>query len=169
MITMITRMMSVLLSLCLIINPCMAQESLIEDNFDSPMIWMPEEKVLDFGDLRLTVWILPRDAMIAPHAGYLLYRGDVGQLLERMNNFQGRIDEVIAQERSACDTQLTEARESCIRQNTELRINFDAKVKEIGTLTTNINDLRDTVFIWKIVAGAASVLALSAGIYAVVK
>ena len=133
------------------------------------MIWQPEQKQLKFGSLELTVWILPQQGMTAPDAGYLLYRRDVGQLLERMNNFQGRIDDIVAEERSSCDTQLVECRESCKRQNTELRTNFDSKVSEITILNTNITTLEENVLLYKILAGVGGVAALSLGIFALSK
>jgi len=168
---MFNKIISVILSLSLCINTCFAQENQTDDNWDlsGAMIWQPEQKQLKFGSLELTVWILPQQGMTAPDAGYLLYRRDVGQLLERMNNFQGRIDDIVAEERSSCDTQLVECRESCKRQNTELRTNFDSKVSEITILNTNITTLEENVLLYKILAGVGGVAALSLGIFALSK
>lgn len=168
---MITRIMSVILSLSLLINPCIAQPLQTEDNFDlsGAMVWQPEQKQLKFGDLELTIWILPTRNMTAPEAGYLIRRGDMGQLLERTNNFQGRIDTIVAEERASCDTQLVECRESCKRQQLELRTSFDAQVIQITNLNTNITTLEENVLLYKILAGVGAVTALSLGIYATVK
>tara|TARA_Y100000592_G_scaffold11523_1_gene16258 strand:+ start:3205 stop:3711 length:507 start_codon:yes stop_codon:yes gene_type:complete len=168
---MFNRIISAVLCLSLCINNVMAQENQTDDNWDlsGAMIWQPEQKQLKFGSLELTVWILPQQGMTAPDAGYLLYRRDVGQLLERMNNFQGRIDDIVAEERSSCDTQLVECRESCKRQNTELRTNFDSKVSEITILNTNITTLEENVLLYKILAGVGGVAALSLGIFALSK
>ena len=57
----------------------MAQEVPAEDKWDlsnAPMVWKAEKKKLVFGELELTVWILPTHGMTAPIGGYLLYRGD---------------------------------------------------------------------------------------------
>ena len=169
---MFNKIMSVILSLSLCINTCFAQESETEENWDlsnAPMVWQPERKTLKFGDLELAVWILPQAGMATPDPGYLLYRSDVGQLLERMNNFQARIDRIISEERSSCDTQLVECRESCKRAQAELRASFDAKVTEVRNLNTNISALEDNVLLYQILAGVGGVAALSLGIFALSK
>ena len=168
---MFNRIMSAILSLTLLVNPVMAQEEKTEENWDlqGAMVWQPEKKVLKFGELELAVWILPTHGMTAPIGGYLFYRGDVGQLLERMNNAKGRIDEVIKEERYACDVQLKEKDVSCIRQQEELRIKFDAQVKQISGLNSRIDDKDDMIFYWQLGAGAGAVLALSLGLFAISK
>lgn len=168
---MIQKIMSVILSLSLCINTCFAQERITDENWDlsGSMVWQPEQKQLRFGDLELTVWILPQHGMIAPEAGYLLYRRDVGQLLERMNNFQARIDQIVGEERASCDTQLEAERQSCITQNQQLRLNYDGKVKEVETLTGKIQTLDENVLLYKILAGVGGVAALSLGIFALSK
>jgi len=168
---MFNKIMSVILSLSLCINTCFAQESETEENWDlsGSMVWQPERKTLKFGDLELAVWILPQHGMVAPEAGYLMYRRDVGQLLERTNNFQARIDRIISEERSSCDTQLVECRESCKRAQAELRASFDAKVTEVSNLNTNISTLEDNVLLYQILAATGGVAALSLGIFALSK
>jgi len=168
---MFNKIMSVILSLSLCINTCFAQESVTEDNWDlsGSMVWQPERKTLKFGDLELAVWILPQQGMIAPDAGYLLYRSDIGQLLERTNNFQARIDRIVSEERASCDTQLEAERQSCITQNQQLRLNYDAKVAEVETLNGKIQTLDENVFLYKILAGVGGVAALSLGIFALSK
>lgn len=168
---MFNRIIAVILSLSLLINPCMAQESSTDDNFDisGGMVWQPERQTLSFGSLELEVWIMPAGGMITPSPGYLMPRGGVGQLLERMNNFQARIDDVVAEERASCDTQLEECRESCKRQNAELRTNFDLKVKEVSDLNLKIEEIDSSRFYWQIGAVGATVIALSLGIFAATK
>lgn len=169
---MFKRMMSAILSLSLLINPVMAQESSTEDNFDlseAPMQWAPQEKEIDVGNLRLTVWILPRPMMVAPTNGYLVLRGDFGQIKERMDNMQAEIDRLISEERASCDTQLAELRESCKRQQADLRVQYDAQVVQITNLNTNVASLEENVFLYKILASVGGVAALSLGIFALSK
>ena len=169
---MFNRIISVFLSLSLCINNVMAQEVPAEDKWDlsnAPMVWKAEKKKLVFGELELTVWILPTHGMTAPIGGYLLYRGDIAQLLERMNNAKGRIDEVIKEERYACDIQLKEKDASCIRQQEELRIKFDGQVKQITGLNKRIDDKDEMIFYWQLGTGAGLVLALSFGLFAISK
>ena len=169
---MFKRLMSVILSLTLCINTVKAQEVPTEDGWDlseTPMVWQPVRKTLSFGNLEMAVWIIPQTGIPSPDPGYLIYRSDVGQLLERMNNFQGRIDAIIAEERSSCDTQLEECRESCRKQQAELRTNFDSQVVQITNLNTNITTLEENVLLYKILAGVGGVAALSLGIFALSK
>jgi len=169
---MFNRIMSVVLSLSLCMNTVFAQEVKTEDAWDlsdTPMVWTPEKKKLKFGDLELLVWVLPQARMTAPIGGYLLFRNDVSQLLQRMNNIQVRIDEVIKEERYACDIQLKEKDVSCIRQQEELQFKFDEQVKRIKGLNSRIDDKDDMIFYWQLGAGAGAVLALSLGLFAISK
>lgn len=169
---MFKRIIAGILSLSLLINPCFAQESEADDNWQlsgDAMQWVPVEKTLEFGSLRLSVWLLPVDGMIAPQAGYLMQRRGVSDLLNLTNNFQARLDTVIQEERTACDTSLTTCRQNCIEEQKQLRIDYDAKVSEIASLNTNISSLQENVLLYKILAGVGGAAALSLGIYAVVK
>lgn len=166
---MFNRIIAAVLSLTILINPCFAQESSTEDQWDlsnAPMVWQPTRKTLHFGDLQVAVWIMPQMGMTAPEAGYLLQRGSISDLLNITNNFQARLDQVIQEERTSCDGQLVECRESCKRQQAELRLNFNAKVDEIASLNTNITTLEENVLLYKILAGVGGVAALSLGIFA---
>ena len=169
---MFNRIMSAILSLSLCMNTVFAQEIKTDDAWDlsdAPMVWTPEKKKLKFGDLELLVWVLPQSRMTAPIAGYLLFRNDVSQLLQRMNNIQVRIDEVIKEERYACDIQLTEKDESCIRQQEALQMKFDEQVKTIKRLNGDVDDRDDTIFYWQLGTGGAAILALSFGLFAIAK
>lgn len=169
---MFNRILAGILSLSLLINPCFAQESATEDNWQlsaDTMVWQPERKTLTFGSLQVAVWVMPQMGMTTPEPGYLLLRGSVSDLLNITNNFQARLDQVVEEERTSCDGQLVECRESCKRQQAELRLNFNAKVDEIASLNTNITALEENVLLYKILAGVGGVAALSFGIYAVAK
>jgi len=169
---MFNRIIAGILSLSLLINPCMAQESETDDNWQlsgDAMQWVPVEKTLTFGNLRLGVWLLPVDGMIAPTSGYLIQRRGVSDLLNLTNNFQGRLDTVIQEERTACDTQLETQRQNCIEQNRQLRLNYDGKVKEVETLNTQIQTLNENVLLYKILTGVGGVAALSLGVWAITK
>ena len=169
---MFNKIISVILSLSLCINTCFAQESEAEDNWQlsgDTMQWVPVKKTLTFGNLRLAVWLLPVDGLSSPISGYVLPRSGVSDLLNITNNFQGRLDTVVAEERASCDTQLEAQRQSCIDQNKELRLNFDSKVAEIETLNAKIQTLDENVFLYKILAGVGGVAALSLGIFALSK
>ena len=169
---MFNRIMSALLSLSLCMNTVFAQEIKTDDAWDltdTPMVWSPAKKKLKFGELEVEVWVLPQARMTAPDAGYLLYRSDVSQLLERMNNIQVRINEVIGEERYACDIQLKEKDESCIRQQEALQIKFDEQVKTIKRLNGDVDDRDNTIFYWQLGTGGAAILALSFGLFAISK
>tara|TARA_B100001094_G_C18123717_1_gene768278 strand:+ start:501 stop:1010 length:510 start_codon:yes stop_codon:yes gene_type:complete len=169
---MFNRIMSVILSLSICMNTVFAQEIKTEDAWDlsdTPMVWSPQKKKLKFGELEIEVWVLPQPRMTAPDAGYLLFRSDVSQLLERMNNAKGRIDEVIQEERYACDIQLKEKDASCIRQQEQLQFKFDEQVKTIKRLNGDVDDKDDTIFYWQLGAGGATILALSFGLFAIAK
>lgn len=169
---MFNRIIAAVLSLSILINPCLAQEGPVDENWqisEDTMVWQPVEKTLMFGNLRLSVWLLPVDGMVSPQAGYLIQRGGVSDLLNITNSFQTRLDTVIQEERTACDTQLTECRESCKAQQRQLRTDFDSQVIQITNLNTNITTLEENVLLYKILAGVGGVAALSFGIYAVVK
>ena len=169
---MFNRIMSVILSLSICMNTVFAQEIKTEDAWDlsdTPMVWSPQKKKLKFGELEIEVWVLPQPRMTAPNAGYLLFRSDVSQLLERMNNAKGRIDEVIQEERYACDIQLKEKDASCIRQQEALQAKFDEQVKTIKRLNGDVDDRDDTIFYWQLGTGGAAILALSFGLFAISK
>ena len=140
---MIKRITSVLLSLSLCINTVFAQELKTENNFDiseTPMMWSPEKKKIKVGDLELTVWIMPRPNLIAPIAGYLIYRSDFGQMSERLNNLQKRIDAIILSERSDCDVQLKQKDIDCVDLNKSLREKLDRRKIKVDDLTLRLKD-----------------------------
>jgi hypothetical protein len=169
---MINRIIAAVLSLSILINPVMAQERLTEDPWDlsdAPMQWAPQKKKITVGELELTVWILPTSMMVAPDPGYLLFRSDFGQIKERMDNMAARIATLVGEERAACDIQLREKDASCIRQQAELRTLYDAQVIQIKGLNTSIDDKDDLIFYWQLGTGAAAVLALSFGLFAISK
>ena len=168
---MFNKIMSVILSLSLCMNTVFAQEIETDNNWDltGSMVWQPEQKKLKFGELTLTVWVMPASGMATPNPGYLLFRSDVGQLIERMNNIQGRIDEVIKEERYACDIQLDEKDKSCKLSMQQLQDSYDEQVLKIKGLTADVDDRDDTIFYWQLGAGAATVMALSFGLFAIAK
>lgn len=169
---MFNRIIAATLSLLILINPVMAQERLTEDNWDltdTPMVWTPQQKQIDVGDLTLTVWILPTAMMVAPDPGYLVYRSDFSQIKNRMDNMAAEIARLIGEEREACDVQLREKDASCIRSQTELRTLYDAQTIQITGLNTTIGDKDDLIFYWQLGAGAAAVLAISFGLFAISK
>jgi hypothetical protein len=138
---MISKIMSVLLSLTLCINTVAAQEIKTENNFDlseAPMVWSPQKKKLKVGDLELTVWIMPRPNLIAPIAGYLVYRSDLGQMKERLDNLQKRIDLSIKSERAACDLQLVQKDKDCADINKELRDKLTERKNTIDDLNSRL-------------------------------
>lgn len=140
---MIKRITSVLLSLSLCINTVFAQELKTENNFDlseAPMIWSPEKKKIKVGDLELTVWIMPKPNLLAPTAGYLIYRSDFGQMKERLDNLQGRIDKMILSERQDCDIQLKQKDADCSDLNKTLRAELDRNKTSIDDLTLRLKD-----------------------------
>ena len=169
---MFNRIISAFLSLSLCINTVFAQELKTENNFDlseAPMVWSPQKKKIKVGSLELTVWIMPKPNLLAPNAGYLVFRSDFGQIKQRMDNMAAEIARLIAEERTACDLQLKEKDTSCIRQQSELRASFDAQVIQIKGLNTSIDDKDDLIFYWQLGAGGAAVLALSLGLFAISK
>jgi len=168
---MFNKIMSVFLSLTLCMNTVYAQEEKTDNNWDltGSMVWSPEQKELTFGELTLKVWVMPASGMATPNPGYLLFRADVSQLLERMNNIAGRIDQVVKEERKACDLQLKEKDVSCKISMQQLQDSFDAQVLKIKSLEGDVDDRDDTIFYWQLGAGAATVLALSFGLFAISK
>lgn len=166
---MIQRMIAAFLSLTLLINPCFAQESETEANFEIPMVWEAGELETTLGDYQLKVWILPVARMEAPYSGYLLLRDDYTHIKRVMDNLQLEINRIRGEERASCDLLLAQKDTDCKALNASLRETIDLQTTQITGLNTNITDLRDTIFIWKIVAGATGVLAISAGIYAIAK
>jgi len=163
---MITRMMSVLLSLSLCINTVFAQELKTENNFDlteAPMVWSPEKKKIKVGDLEIELWIMPRPNLIAPAAGYLIYRSDFSQMSERLNNLQKRIDAIILSERSDCDVQLKQKDIDCAELNRQLRAKLDARKTKVDDLTLRLKD--EEAFSDKLlIGGGITIFALTTAI-----
>ena len=164
--TMITRIISVLLSLSLCINTVFAQELKTENNFDiseAPMIWSPEKKKIKVGDLELTVWIMPRPNLVAPIAGYLIFRSDFGQMKERLDNLQTRIDKMVLSERNDCDVQLKQKDIDCEELNRQLREKLDRRKIKVDDLTLRLKD-EEAYSDKLLIGGGITVFALTSAI-----
>ena len=166
---MLNRIMAAFLSLTLLINPCFAQESETEANFEIPMVWEAGELETTLGDYQLKVWILPVARMEAPYSGYLLLRDDYTHIKRVMDNLQLEINRIRSEERASCDLLLVQKDEDCRNLNSELRATIDLQTTQITGLNTNIVELKDDIFWWRVGAGAAGVLAISFGLFAISK
>lgn len=166
---MLNRIIAAFLSLTLLINPCFAQENTTEGNFDIPMVWDAGELETTLGDYELTVWILPVANMEAPRSGYLLLRDDWIYVKRITDNFQLEINRVKSEERASCDLLLAQKDEDCKTLNASLRETIDLQTTQISGLNTNIVELKDDIFWWRVGAGTAGVLALSFGLFAISK
>ena len=166
---MLNRIMAAFLSLTLLINPCFAQENTTEANFEIPMVWEAGELETTLGDYELTVWILPVANMEAPRSGYLLLRDDYTHIKRVMDNLQLEINRIRSEERASCDLLLVQKDEDCRNLNSELRATIDLQTTQITGLNTNIIELKDDIFWWRVGAGAAGVLAISFGLFAISK
>jgi len=166
---MISKIISVLLSLSLCINTVAAQELKTDNQFDlseAPMVWTPQKKKLKVGDLELTVWIMPRPNLIAPISGYLIYRSDLGQMKERLDNLQKRIELSIKSERDACDIQLEQKDKDCADINKELRDKLDIRKNTIDDLNLRLGkeENLNKALMW---IGGAVILSLTGTLVAI--
>ena len=166
---MITRMLSVFLSLSLLCNPIYAQESQTEETFVADFTWEPGRNETSLGDYELVVYIMPVARMETPHAGYLLYRSDWREIKRQMDNFSLEHERIRTTERQTCDGLLAQKDADCIELNRDLRTQIDTQNTQIIQLNTNVSDLRSDVFWWKVGAGGAAVLAFSFGLFALSK
>ena len=166
---MFMRIMSAILSLSLLINPVYAQESETDNTFEIPMVWEPGELKTSLGDYELTVHILPVRDMPTPHAGYLILKTDWREIKRRLDRWAQEVERIRTEERTVCSGLLADKDRACQDLNRDLRNTIDTQNEKIVLLNTNIGDLRDDIFWWKIGAGATAVLALSFGIFAISK
>ena len=163
---MFKRITSVLLSFTMLINLCFAQELKTENNFDlqeAPMVWTPQKKKMKFGNLEFTIWIMPKANLLNPHPGYLIYRSDLGQLKERLDNLQKTIEARIASERADCDIQLKQKDEDCAELNKALREKFDASKIKVDDLTLSLSK-EETFSKNLMIGGGITIFALTTAI-----
>lgn len=160
------------MSALLIINTSFAQDSYKENEFDlsdDQMVWVPQEKKIAVGKLEIEVWILPVEGLTSPESGYVVKRGDFGQIKQRLDSVDSELTRVIAEERQACNNELEEKDKSCIRVTKDIRDLADEQKIQIKNLNGKIIELDDTIFYWRLGAITAATLAFSFGLFAISK
>lgn len=166
------KFISCLMSVLLIANTSFAQDFPEANDFDltdADMVWVPQEKKITVGKLEIKVWILPVGGLISPDSGYVVKRGDFGQIKQRMDGASSEIERVIGEERKACNTELEEKDKSCLRVTQDLRDLADTQTNKIKKLNIKIGELDDTIFYWRFGAITAATLAFSFGLFAISK
>lgn len=139
-----------------------------EDEINTEMAWVPAEIEVKLGDLELSVWF--HQANVPAHSmGYLILKPDWKDLRRMFDSLNEEIDRIKEKERKICSSLLEQKDKDCIELNKELRATIDVQKSDILKLNTNITELKDELFWWKIGMGATGVLALSFGLFAISK